>query len=189
MRRTFLDHLHKLEEGALAFLLAAMVIITFSQVVARYVFNTGAIWALELTTYAFAWLVILGMSYGIRIHGHIGVDAFVKLFNQRIQRILGLLAVASSLAYAGLLLYGAWDQTFGIIYTFEIETEDLKIPLWVPLSVMVVGFSTMIVRLLLIGWKIATHAEGVSLLADESREAIEQFKDQGGDAGLGGRDA
>jgi TRAP-type C4-dicarboxylate transport system permease small subunit len=53
----------RLEEGAIALLLAAMALVTFSQVVARYVFNTGAVWALELTQYLFAWLVLFGMSY------------------------------------------------------------------------------------------------------------------------------
>ena len=68
--------LHRVEEGLLAFLLAAMTMVTFSQVVARYVFNTGAVWALELTIFLFAWLVILGISYGIRIRSHIG-DIFI----------------------------------------------------------------------------------------------------------------
>ena len=54
--------INRLEESVIAFLLAAMTIITFSQVVARYVFNTGTVWALELTTFCFAWLVLFGMS-------------------------------------------------------------------------------------------------------------------------------
>ena len=73
--------LHRIEEGLLAFLLAAMTIVTFSQVVARYVFNTGAIWALELTTFLFAWLVILGISYGIRVRAPIGVDVRLRTCN------------------------------------------------------------------------------------------------------------
>ena len=44
-----------------------MTLVTFSQVVARYVFNTGVVWALELTVYLFAWLVLLGMSYGVKV--------------------------------------------------------------------------------------------------------------------------
>jgi len=87
MNEQFLKLLHRVEEGFLAFLLAGMTIVTFSQVVARYIFNTGAIWALELTTFLFAWLVILGISYGVRIHSHIGVDAFVKLLSAPVQRI------------------------------------------------------------------------------------------------------
>ena len=69
------------EEGFIALLFAAMTLVTFSQVVARYVFNSGAVWALELTVYLFAWLVLFGMSYGVKVHAHLGVDAFAKLFS------------------------------------------------------------------------------------------------------------
>ncbi len=50
------------EEVFIGLLLATMTLVTFSQVVARYVFNAGAVWALELTTYLFAWLVLFGVS-------------------------------------------------------------------------------------------------------------------------------
>ena len=68
----------RLEEGLIALLLAVMTLITFIQVVARYVFNTGFVWALELTTFLFAWLVLLGISYGVQVGAHIGVDALVR---------------------------------------------------------------------------------------------------------------
>src|SRR3546814_10591963 len=67
---------NRLEEGLIALLLGGMAMITFCQVVARYLFNSGAVWALELTTYLFAWLVLIGASYGVKISAHLGVDAF-----------------------------------------------------------------------------------------------------------------
>ncbi len=178
MNENLLKRLHRLEEGLLSFLLAGMTVVTFSQVVARYVFNTGAIWALELTTFLFAWLVILGISYGVRIHGHIGVDAFVKLLNAPAQRFFGLLAILAGLTYGVLMLIGGWDQTFGVTFEFDFETEDLKIPMWIPFSVLIIGFATMIFRLLVIAWRILFHHESAILIADEAGEAIEQF---GGD--------
>jgi C4-dicarboxylate transporter, DctQ subunit len=172
-----IDWLHRAEENLLAFLLAGMTLVTFTQVVARYVFNTGAIWALELTVFLFAWLVILGIGYGIRIHTHIGVDAFVKLFNSPVQRVFGLLATLSGLGYAGLMLYGSWDQTFGVIWEIDMETEDLKIPLWVPMSVLVWGFALMIWRLLVVGYHIAVLGETDVMLGDEGLDALEQYQE------------
>ena len=58
MRRS----LERLEEGVIAFLLATMTLITFGQVIARYVFDYSFVWALELVTFLFAWLIFLGMS-------------------------------------------------------------------------------------------------------------------------------
>ncbi|NQU59403.1 MAG: TRAP transporter small permease [Rhodospirillales bacterium] len=188
MNEKFIKLLHRTEEGFLAFLLAGMTIVTFSQVVARYIFNTGAIWALELTTFLFAWLVILGISYGVRIHSHIGVDAFVKLLRPGLQRIFGLLAIMAGVAYGILMLIGGWDQAFGIAFEYDFETEDLKLPMWMPLSIMVFGFATMIIRLLMIAWRIVFYHESAILIADEAGEAIEQFADddQVGDKGENG---
>jgi len=118
---------NRLEEGAIAFLLGCMVLITFSQVVARYVFNSGAVWALELTTYIFAWLVLVGVSYGVKTGAHLGVDAFVKMFPTRYQRYLIILAALLCCVYAGIMLYGAWDYWTKIL-RFGIDTEDLYVP-------------------------------------------------------------
>ncbi len=170
-------YLHKAEEGFLAFLLAAMTLVTFSQVVARYVFNSGVVWALELTTFLFAWLVIMGISYGLRIHSHIGVDALVKLFSPNGQRVAGLMAVSAGLVYAGLLLYGSWDQVIGIIYTYEIEAEDLKIPLWIPQSVLLIGFTLMIWRLLVAAYRIFTGRDVGLTLGDEGQDAMAAYAD------------
>lgn len=181
MLKRLVDFLHRVEEGILVFLLAGMVIVTFSQVVARYVFNTGAIWALELTSFMFAWLVVLGVSYGIRIHSHIGIDAFVKLFGEPVQRALGLLAIGAGLVYAVLLLIGSLEHTFGVVFEYGFETEDLKIPMWIPFSVLVFGFSMMIFRLLLMAVRIVVYKEYVTMIADESKEALDQFSDDEGE--------
>ena len=62
----------------IAFLLTVMTLITFMQVVARYVFNYSFVWALELVTFLFGGLIFIGISYGVRVGSHIGVDALVK---------------------------------------------------------------------------------------------------------------
>jgi len=181
MTARIIHYLHKAEEAFLAFLLAGMVIVTFTQVVARYVFNSGAIWALELTTFFFAWLVILGISYGIRVHSHIGVDALVKLFPPAGQKTFGLVAVLAGIAYAGLLLYGAWDHVIGIVFAYEIESEDLKIPLWIPQSVLLIGFTLMIWRLLVLGFRILTGRDVGLTLGDEGRDAMAAYADHDDD--------
>jgi len=175
MTSKVIAYLHKAEETFLAFLLGGMVVVTFSQVVARYVFNSGAIWALELTTFLFAWLVILGISYGIRMHCHIGVDAVVKMLPPAGQRGFGLVAVLAGIVYAGLLLYGAWDQVIGIVYAYEIESEDLKIPLWIPQSVLIWGFALMIWRLLVLGYGIFSGKETGIMLGDAGNDAVEDY--------------
>src|SRR3546814_11051046 len=82
---------------------------------------------LELTTYLFAWLVLIGASYGVKISAHLGVDAFVKLFPARHQRYLILLAALLCCVYAAIMLYGAWAY-WSKCLRFGIDTEDLYVP-------------------------------------------------------------
>lgn len=83
------------EEGLIATILAVMTLITFSQVVMRYGFNSGWGGALQFTRLLFAWLILFGMSYGLKIGSHLGVDAFIRLFPKPVFRASGLLVPLS----------------------------------------------------------------------------------------------
>lgn len=99
----------ELEKTVIALLLGAMVLITFANVVLRYVFNTGLIWGLEMVSFLFAWLILFGVSYGVKISAHLGVDAVINLVSRDAKRILALISVAACLLYAVFLMKGAWD--------------------------------------------------------------------------------
>ncbi len=100
---------NEFEETAIAVILAAMTIITFINVILRYGFNTGLIWGLEMVSFLFAWLVLFGASYAVKTTSHLGVDAIVNLFGPAGRRVLGLISGAVCIAFAFLLLKGAWD--------------------------------------------------------------------------------
>ncbi len=99
----------RIEETGIAVILGLMTAMTFANVVARYGFNSNIFYALELTVFLFAWLVLLGASYGVKKTLHLGVDALVNALPFSSRRTLGLIAVAVCLAYALLLLKGSWD--------------------------------------------------------------------------------
>ena len=94
----------------MAMLLAFMTLLTFIQVVMRYLFNSGWVWSLEATTYSFAALVLIGMSYGVRTRTHITVDLFLSrlrpsdkaLCQYRCDRNLPGLRVADAICGVGL---------------------------------------------------------------------------------------
>lgn len=167
---------HHLEEGFIALLLALMTLITFSQVVARYIFETGFGWALELTTYLFAWLVLFGVSYGIKVGAHIGIDILVRQFPHKLRRIVGLLAVLCCCAYCVILLVGAFGY-ISKLYQLGIEAQDLPIPRWIPFIMLPLGLALALLRLLQVAWfTVLGRQEGLRL-ADEAREAIEAAAD------------
>lgn len=100
---------NELEETAIAILLGLMTLVTFINVVLRYGFNTGLIWGLEATSFLFAWLVLFGVSYAVKVTAHLGVDAVITLFSPAMRRVFALLAGVICILYAGLILKGAWD--------------------------------------------------------------------------------
>jgi C4-dicarboxylate transporter DctQ subunit len=139
---------HSFEETAIAIILGLMTVITFINVVLRYVFNSTLIWGLEATLILFAWLVLFGMSYAVKVTAHLGVDAVIAALPRGPRRVMALIAAALCIAYALLLLKGAWDywapfggfqQTGGrwfpdgFIKTRDqawYETESLPMPDW-----------------------------------------------------------
>lgn len=118
--KSFMDGI---EETLIAIILGLMTLITFANVVLRYTagtgfgsymketfgINGGLIWGLEATSILFAWLVLLGVSYCIKITAHLGVDSVINLFRSPTRRKLALLATAISIAYALLLLKASYD--------------------------------------------------------------------------------
>lgn len=97
------------ERSAIAVLLGLMTLVTFVNVVLRYVFNTSLIWGLEVVLILFAWLVLFGISYCVKVTAHLGVDALLNVLSPKPRRILTLIAGVLCLIYAVLLMKGAWD--------------------------------------------------------------------------------
>lgn len=100
---------NQIEETAIALILALMVGVTFVNVVLRYGFNSTLIWGQELVLILFAWLVLLGVSYGVKITAHLGVDALTNAVPPVARRVMALLAGLACVVFAALLLKGAWD--------------------------------------------------------------------------------
>lgn len=99
----------RIEESAIALILGAMTLITFINVILRYVFNNSLIWGLELTLILFAWLVIFGVSYAFKKTAHLGVDAVLNMVGPGPKRALAVVSAFLCLVYALLMLKGAWD--------------------------------------------------------------------------------
>ena len=133
----------KLEDNLLVFLMALLTVVSFSQVVARYGFNTGWSAALEFTMVIFSWLILIGMSYGIKRSSHLGVDILIKVVPKPVAKWLAIFGAGTGLVYGLVLLDASWLQAIGIetrsgaieywekMYKINIGTEELRWPVWV----------------------------------------------------------
>jgi C4-dicarboxylate transporter DctQ subunit len=166
-----MKYLQRLDEWLLAILLAAMTLLTFVQVVLRYVFDSGFTWALQLNTVLFACMIFIGISYGVRVGAHIGVDAVVKLLPPKPRRFTSILAVLLCLLYAGMVIYGS------MIYVLKmkavgIEMDDLPMKIWIARAILPIGFTLLALRFLPILFNLVTGKADRLHLADEVEEAL-----------------
>jgi C4-dicarboxylate transporter DctQ subunit len=167
--------LEYLEETLVMLLMAAMTLITFMQVVARYVFNYSFVWALELTGVLFAWLIFVGMSYGVRVGAHIGVDLAVRSLGARGARIVGALAAVLCIVYALIVTWGGY-QYVSKMYDVGILMQDMPVPQWIPRLVLPLGFALLAFRFAQVLWRIVRGQE-VHMLVDEAKDALKLKQD------------
>jgi len=168
------EAVHRIEEGLIALILGVMTVLTFIQVVLRYGFNTGLDWQLESNFYLFAWLVMIGISYCVRVRAHIGVDAAVRLLPPKGRRAVGIFVLMLALLYTSLMLYGSYEY-IRRMYIINVEAEDIPIETWKLSLCLPLGFILLFIRLIEMGWRIFTgQSEGYEL-ADEAKEAVKDI--------------
>lgn len=164
-----------IEETSIAICLGLMTLITFANVVARYLFNTNILWALELTVFLFAWLVLMGASYGVKKHVHIGVDVVINLLPPLVKRIAAAVSLLACLVFSIALLIGSWDYWYPFATERAwLETDDIpmpgilqflsdwlnegekyeKLPRMIPYLALPLGMALLTFRFIQLGWRI-----------------------------------
>lgn len=183
------------EETFIAITLGFMTLLTFANVVARYVFNSNIIWALEVTVVLFAWLVLVGAAYGVKKTFHIGVDVVINLMPPALKKIFALIAVAACLVFALLLFKGAWDYWFPFATSrVWMETNDIpvpsflawigpiinegeayeKMPRFVPYFALPLGMGLLVLRFIQAAFQILSNQRNSLIAAHEVEEMIEE---------------
>lgn len=183
----------KIEENLIALFLGLMTVITFANVIARYVFNENILWALEATVFLFAWMVLLGASYCVKITAHLGVDALVVRFSPSLRRTLTLLAVIACLAFSILLLVGGWNYWWKFAGTASfMEVNDIpmpdflqfladwrnegeayeKIPRFIPYFILPLSMALLTGRFLQAGWRVFSNQQDLIIVSHEAEDEV-----------------
>jgi len=165
------NFINKLEEVIISLLLASMTLLVFVEVVFRFGFGVGIHWAQEMTLLLSGWMVMFGVSYGIKVGSHIGVDALVRLFPDNVRRGVAVVAIILCLVYCGLFLSGSWTY-LAKLKMVGIELEDVPVPKWMANSILFLGMVMLALRLLELLWAVIRgRADGFKLL-DEAKDSM-----------------
>lgn len=188
-----------IEESLIAFFLGAMTLLTFANVVFRYAFNDNILWALELTVFMFAWMVLVGASYGVKKHFHIGVDVVINLAPEKLRKVYALIAVTCCLAFSILLLIGSWNYWYPFATDRAwYETDDIpmpemlqfladwlnegeryeKLPRFIPYMALPIGMALLTFRFAQIAYQVATGKIDRMIAGHEAEEDLDALKAQ-----------
>lgn len=89
---------------AAAWLTLAIVVLMATNVLLRYAFSLGSVWAQELEWHLLAPAVLFGMTYALMKGDHVRVDVFYARFGARGQAAVDLLSAVLAVAMAALVI-------------------------------------------------------------------------------------
>jgi TRAP-type C4-dicarboxylate transport system permease small subunit len=73
------------------FLIAAMTILVFLQVIFRYFLDAPLDWSEEMASFAFVWMALLGASVGLKNDDHPRLDIFFQVFPDWAKKLCSLI--------------------------------------------------------------------------------------------------
>jgi TRAP-type C4-dicarboxylate transport system permease small subunit len=128
-------------EIAVSTILVALVTVTFSQVVFRYLLQAPLAWSEELARFLLMWMASLSAAYAFKTRSHFALKFVVDRFNPSMQRAIG---TSVTLLVVGFLAVFAWQSL-----KFTVEVRNMSAPatqmsMAVPYSSALVGSVLML---------------------------------------------
>ena len=140
-------------EVAVCTILVALVAVTFSQVVFRYVLEASLSWSEELARFLLMWLAALSTAYAMKTGAHFALHFLVDRTPPAAQRLIGTLVAASAALFLAVFAYQS--------LRFAIEVHDMLAPatrmsMAIPYSSAFVG-STLTLYYVVVNWRREFH--------------------------------
>lgn len=130
------DYTMGMLEWVLCTLLVSIVVVTFVQVLSRYVLQTSLAWTEELARYLFIWLAALGSAYAFKLRSHFLVRFVVDKFSQTTQFAVATFVAALLIVFLAIFVWQA------VLYTMSVSGQTAPgtgLSKAVPVSAAVVG--------------------------------------------------
>lgn len=119
------------------FLLFVMIM-TFVDVVGRYVFNSPLVFGVELTEQAMGLIILLGLTLTTFHRDHISVDLVPPLLPLPIQALLKRFSALTGAFFLGLIAWNFWRKVF-VQNSDGLVTQILALPVYPITAIMAVG--------------------------------------------------
>ena len=104
--------------NGLLYILTVLIVLVFSTVFFRYVFNMSYIIIQEIIMYLHALIFMFGISYALKENSHVKIDVLYNTLNKRIQRVISI---------AGLVSFILPTALFVIYISIDMVTQSWMI--------------------------------------------------------------
>jgi len=118
--------IRKINYHLIIFLFSVQVLVVFSQVIWRFVFNDPFPWSEELARYLQVWIILLTSTVCIQKSKHLAIDYLTYRLSFKLQRLLKLISMLGITSYILVVII------FGIQFIVLVgaqKTPALQVPI------------------------------------------------------------
>lgn len=151
------------EEIVVMVALTVMTVLTFSNVVTRYVFNFSMNFAEEISTYSFVLLSLFGASIALKRGAHLGFTLLSEHVPAIVARIFEVISSIAGVLFSGVLF---WYGIQMVITQFERGQLSLgvQVPEWIYGSFVPLGAFFLLIRFI---EQLITSIRGKALVKED----------------------
>jgi len=136
----------KYVDGFNGMLLAVMFLITFWQIIARFIPGSATVWSEEVARFVFVWIVFLGAGTLMRDNDHIRISIITNRLGPMSGRILRIFSALLIIPFVVFMTWGAYINMLRQWNTFAPTVDWMRLG-YVYLALLISGI-VMIVYLI-----------------------------------------
>jgi TRAP-type C4-dicarboxylate transport system permease small subunit len=136
-------------ELSLCVILVLIVLVTFTQVLFRYIFRLSLAWSEEVARYLFLWLAALAAAYAFKTKSHFALRFLVDRFGKRLRSIVETLVAFVISGFLAIFIWKAVEYTWGMA---KQVSPSIQMSMAIPYSSVVVGGILMLYYVLKNWW-------------------------------------
>jgi TRAP-type mannitol/chloroaromatic compound transport system permease small subunit len=131
-----IDRFTDLVGGAFAWTTFLLVLVMSANVLLRYLFSLGSVWAQELEWHLLAPICLIGMAYALRHGEHVRVDIFFAKYPARLKAWIEFVGSAAFVLVSALIIYLSW---FYVMQSWRVD-EGSANPGGIPMRYLLKAF-------------------------------------------------
>ena len=145
--RTGIERFTDLTGRATSWLALVIIVLMATNVLLRYLFSYGTVWAQELEWHLLAPLILFGMSYAL-LHGeHVRVDVLYANFSPRKRLYVDLLSAALSVTISVIIIWLSYQYVQQSYVIGEQSSDPGGLPYrWLLKLLIPLGFLFLILQ-------------------------------------------